>query len=336
MLSFTYGEAGIWGICGRCEKRPFHTERQRWDAVSVEYAYGEKFLHGHHAAGLVRKHNAQATVQGAISVDNGQTVSKVIRHPKDAETATRALLRLQEELSLLEQSAAALEASGAQDLVVSAAGDVEQLRSHVEAETDRLTAAERVHEKAVQIEKAAKVVANEMIGEQVDTVLPLLKELYRRLRPHADWREIEIDIAGQVRASLNFSVGDGKNPQFLFSSGQRRAAGLAFLLAVHLSRPWCGLEALLLDDPVQHVDDYRALNLIEVLAAVRRSGRQVIVSVQDAALADILCRRLRSTVEERGKRFDLETDLHGSAIISGEHEIPALSRTVFEIAEAVA
>lgn len=60
------------------------------------------------------------------------------------------------------------------------------------------------------------------------------------------WREIEADIAGQVRASLNFSVGDGKNPQFLFSSGQRRAAGLAFLLALHPSRPWCRLETLCL------------------------------------------------------------------------------------------
>jgi len=28
----------------------------------------------------------------------------------------------------------------------------------------------------------------------------------------------------------------------------------------------------LLDDPVQHIDDYRALNLVEVLAAIRRTG----------------------------------------------------------------
>ena len=64
--------------------------------------------------------------------------------------------------------------------------------------------------------------------------MPLLRELYRRLRPHADWVEIESDFGGKVRGSLNFTVGDGHNPQFLFSSGQRRAAGLAFLLAIHL------------------------------------------------------------------------------------------------------
>ena len=60
------------------------------------------------------------------------------------------------------------------------------------------------------------------------------------------------------------------------------AAGLAFLLAVHLSRPWCAWQSLLLDDPVQHIDDYRALNLVEVLTAIRRTGRQVIVAVEDS------------------------------------------------------
>jgi chromosome segregation protein len=48
---------------------------------------------------------------------------------------------------------------------------------------------------------------------------------------------------------------------------------------------WC-FEMKLLDDPVQHIDDYRALNLVEILAAIRRTGRQVIVSVEDTALAN--------------------------------------------------
>src|SRR5882757_3107124 len=123
------------------------------------------------------------------------------------------------------------------------------------------------------------------------------------------------------RGSLNFSVGDGCNPQFLFSSGQRRAAGLAFLLAVHLSRPWCRWQSLLLDDPVQHVDDYRALNLVEVLAAIRRSGRQVVVAVEDVALADVLCRRLRSSNEGGGRHFELRTATSGTAEISKRHDI---------------
>ena len=126
------------------------------------------------------------------------------------------------------------------------------------------------------------------------------------LRPHADWTEIDTDFGGKVRGSLNFSVGEGRNPQFLFSSGQRRAAGLAFLLAVHLSRPWCRWQSLLLDDPVQHVDDYRALNFVEVLRSHPPIGSSSpVVAVEDAALADVLCRRLRSIQTEPGRRYDL-------------------------------
>jgi hypothetical protein len=168
--------------------------------------------------------------------------------------ATQILFNRQEVFSTVEETLFTLENSRSQDRVSNLEARVEQLRSLVESEAARLNEAERSVEIAHQADNAVRQVANELLSEQFDTVLPLLKELYRRLRPHADWSEIEIDIAGKLRASLNFTVGEGYNPQFLFSSGQRRAAGLAFLLAVHLSRPWCALNTLMLDDPIQHID----------------------------------------------------------------------------------
>jgi ABC-type hemin transport system ATPase subunit len=164
--------------------------------------------------------------------------------------------------------------------------------------------------------------------------MPLLKELYRRLRPHANWAEIESDFGGKIRGSLNFTVGDGYNPQFLFSSGQRRAAGLAFLLAVHLSRPWCRWRSLLMDDPVQHIDDYRALNLVEVLTAIRRTGRQVIVAVEDISLANVLCRRLRSSTNDSGRHVELRTSATGTAEIVDVQDIYPMPRLVLRPARA--
>ena len=145
---------------------------------------------------------------------------------------------------------------------------------------------------------------------------------------------IESDFGGRVRASLNFTVGNGHNVQFLFSSGQRRAAGLAFLLAIHLSRRWCKWQSLLLDDPVQHIDDYRALNLVEVLAAIGRSGRQIVVAVENVALADLLCRRLRSSIGEIGRRFELRTSKTGSAEIASVEDIYLMPREVLRRAQA--
>jgi recombinational DNA repair ATPase RecF len=245
-----------------------------------------------------------------------------------------SILSRKEETATLDQALVMAQNSSAADRLLTTQTRVSNLRNSNEVEAARLDSLVRALEAAKQIDKANKVVANELLTEQFETVLPLLKELYLRLRPHSEWQEIETDIAGHVRASLNFTVGEGKNPQFLFSSGQRRTAGIAFLLAIHLSRPWCTFETLLLDDPVQHIDDYRALNLVEVLASIRRTGRQVIVAVEDDALADVLCRRLRSVIGDEGKRFEMAIGLDGSAKILSETQIHPLATSVMQMAEA--
>jgi ABC-type cobalamin/Fe3+-siderophores transport system ATPase subunit len=104
------------------------------------------------------------------------------------------------------------------------------------------------------------------------------------------------------------------------------------LLAVHLSRPWCKWQSLLLDDPVQHIDDYRALNLVEVLAAIRRTNRQIIVAVEDPALADLLCRRLRSATGDIGRVFEIHTSKTGAAEIASARDIYPMPRLVLRSA----
>jgi chromosome segregation protein len=254
--------------------------------------------------------------------------------PDNSDAAQSLVLTEQERLARLERALFILEASSAVDRVSTLESRVVALRERVDRETGKLGEAGKAMEAARQIDTSSKTVANQILAEQFDTVMPLLKELYRRLRPHADWTDIESDFGGKVRGSLNFTVGDGYNVQFLFSSGQRRAAGLAFLLAIHLSRRWCEWKTLLLDDPVQHIDDYRALNLVEVLAAIRRSGRQVIIAVEDTALADLLCRRLRSSIGEIGRRFELQTSKTGTTEVASIHDIYPMPREVLRRAQA--
>jgi DNA repair exonuclease SbcCD ATPase subunit len=252
----------------------------------------------------------------------------------DPVGAQQLIFAEREKLVQLERALSVLEASNAVDRVSTLESRVTNLRARTEQEAARLASVEKAMDSARQINNAAKTVANEILTEQFDTVMPLLRELYRRLRPHADWSEIESDFGGKVRGSLNFTVGDGRNPQFLFSSGQRRAAGLAFLLSVHLSRPWCRWKSLLMDDPVQHIDDYRALNLVEVLAAIRRTGRQVIIAVEDSALANVLCRRLRSANEDGGRHFELRTSSSGTAEIGHYQDIYPMPKLALRQAQA--
>lgn len=149
----------------------------------------------------------------------------------------------------------------------------------------------------------------------------MIEELYKRLRPHVEWTQIKYRLRGDVRRMLSFEVGEGLNPSFVFSSGQRRAAGLAFLLAVHLSRPWCNFESLVLDDPVQHVDDFRALNLTELLTSIRKEGRQILCCVEDEALGQLMCRRLRSGTETDGRFIRMQYDCESGVTKAEDLEI---------------
>jgi chromosome segregation protein len=203
-----------------------------------------------------------------------------------------------------------------------------------DATAERAALCQRALAATRSINKGVKRTNAEIIDERLSAISPLLNELYQRLRPHAHWHTIEYAIRGDVKRFLSLRVGENLNPQFVFSSGQRRAAGLAFLLSVYLSRPWCQWKTLVLDDPVQHIDDYRALHLVEVLAALRQDGRQIIC--EDAALADLLCRRLRSSFESPGRRFDLDAEPKDGSVIRRQADIHPPPNSILRTAAGLA
>ena len=182
---------------------------------------------------------------------------------------------------------------------------------------------------ASALHDAARRAGSETLDLRLDRVLPLMAELYGRLRPHPVWQDIEYSIRGDLRRFLSLQVGDGLNPQFLFSSGQRRATGLAFLLSINLSLAWSRWRSILLDDPVQHVDDFRTVNLAEVLAQLVANGRQVVVAVEDAALAELLARRMPVLGVGEASRLTLALGSEGSStIVRRSDPVPMLPNVV--------
>lgn len=216
-----------------------------------------------------------------------------------------------------------------------AAAQILDLEREAAVVRQRMTAAERILSEVgraqSQVRDASQTirrVQGELVDEQLAALSPLLVELYERLRPHIDWLKVRYNLRGDVRRMLSLEVGAGLNPNFIFSSGQRRAAGLAFLIAIFLSRSWCKLKTLVLDDPVQHVDDYRALHLTEVLAAVRRTGQQIICTVEDRALAELLARRLRSDFDDSGSVIELAYRPGDGAGVASIRALTPLARQV--------
>ena len=195
---------------------------------------------------------------------------------------------------------------------------------HVKAE-ERLGRMRRAEMRAQSIADATRRAAGETVSRRLERVLPLMSELYSRLRPHPIWSDIDYKIRGDVRRFLKLEVGNELNPQFIFSSGQRRATGLAFLLAVNLSLAWSRWKSILLDDPVQHVDDFRSVHLAEVLAQLVAGGRQIVCAVEDPALADLLCRRLPVMELGQARRISLGVNKDGALVKTADTVLPPLA-----------
>lgn len=239
----------------------------------------------------------------------------------DAAAIEKEIIMRRQKIIDIDNNLAILEVSKAIEKIIAIDRDIEiAQKKSLECERN-IERVEKAASRAKILYSTIRRVAGEIVDEQLSALSPLFSELYFRLRPHIDWPEINYHIRGDVRRFLSLRVGDNLNLRFMFSSGQRRATGLAFLLSVNLSLGWSKLKSLILDDPVQHIDDYRALHLAEVLSSIRLLKNQVICTVEDAALADLLCRRLRSAEGDEGLLINTEYSVGEGIKILSERKI---------------
>jgi chromosome segregation protein len=245
---------------------------------------------------------------------------------RELDQVKARIAQLRQEVGSAERDMRVLETLRLNAELENAKHEESRAKERLVAAQERSGRARKAEARAQALHDAARRAAGEILDRRLDRVLPLMSELYRRLRPHPVWREIEYSVRGDVRKFLKLKVGDELNPQFLFSSGQRRATGLAFLLSVNLSLAWSRWKTIMLDDPVQHVDDFRTVHLAELAAQLVADGRQIICSVEDAALAELLCRRLPVLGMHAAKRVTLGPDFEGDLIVSSERPLPMLPR----------
>ena len=271
---------------------------KRIDAIAAELAIREQQAAAARLE-LDRRHQLERVISAQIAA-NENTVLEFERQAAaislpsgaDLEVIQARSREIHSELETAQRDLRILENHRLNDDFARATQAELSSRLRLQRGQERFGRARRVETTAAALHDAARRAAAETLDLRLERVLPLMAELYARLKPHPIWQDIEYSIRGDVRRFLSLKVGDDLNPQFMFSSGQRRATGLAFLLSINLSLAWSRWRSVLLDDPVQHVDDFRAVHLTEVLSQLVESGRQVICAVEDPALADMMCRRL--------------------------------------------
>lgn len=221
-----------------------------------------------------------------------------------------------------------VDATGRTREIVSAESELAERRASTTQAERQLALARRTERDAQALHDGVRKAAGDAVTLRLERILPLITELYTRLRPHPTFGVIDYKMRGKVRRYLTFRVGEDINPQFVFSSGQRRATGLAFLIAVHLSIAWSKWKTLMLDDPVQHIDDFRSVHLAEVLGHLVSENRQIICAVEDPALAQLICRKMPIRTNGGGTRVTLGINDEGDVDVLESEELKGGSRRV--------
>lgn len=194
-------------------------------------------------------------------------------------------------------------------LALSRAGDqrtIEELRQEINAAEASLALedADLAHrmcagDLAQRVIEALRESASQVVAERVSEIEPMLKEMYGRIDVHPAFR-----VAGFLASSARgrgqlstivrdpFSGVECDAPATVLSSSQMNTLAVCAFLSLNLGMANPPLQAAILDDPLQSLDDINLLGLVDLLRRAK-DKRQLCVSTHDARFGDLLARKLR-------------------------------------------
>jgi len=221
-------------------------------------------------------------VDTALAQANAQLQAQI-------STAEAAISTRVTALTALNQYAASLEtlADATETQITTIAAQARIAKALADANT--------VREKAKTVSDAAERVRSAIVKRVFNTSLNRTwRDLFVRLAPSEDFVpkfRIPPGERGKVEAVLETEHRSGLAsgpPGAMLSQGNLNTAALTLFLALHLSvpqrTPW-----LVLDDPVQSMDDVHVAQFAALLRTLSKgAGRQVVVAVHERALFDYL------------------------------------------------
>lgn len=161
-------------------------------------------------------------------------------------------------------------------------------------ERDALAAAQSLRSNAKELSDSAVMVRKGLLEAVFsDTLNTLWDSLFAWLAPHETFHPA-FSPPEIVRRKLHLGMQTNTDsgtfcaPGSVLSAGNLNTAALTMFLALNLVQQ-ARMPMLLLDDPVQSMDDVHLVNLAAMLRALQRdAGRQLVIAVHEKALFDYL------------------------------------------------
>jgi DNA repair exonuclease SbcCD ATPase subunit len=181
----------------------------------------------------------------------------------------------------------------------------EALALTVESSAAAVAARRETGELAGRILETLRTSAEQLVQAQLSQIEPLVERVYARVDPHPAFRRVQLSSRFEhSRGRISTSVEDTlanvvvKRPGTVLSSSQLNALAVSIFLAFNLGVLKRPLDSVLLDDPLQSLDDVNLLGLVDLLRRTKQR-RQLIVSTHDPRFAALLERKLRPGADTR-------------------------------------
>ena len=148
-----------------------------------------------------------------------------------------------------------------------------------------------------QLSDAAAKARVDVTTARFAAIEPLVTDIYSRLDPHPAFKIIGFKHDLYYRKGTSTPVvsdivaGVDADPLIVFSASQANIAALSYFLAMSLGAGERALPFVLLDDPLQSMDDVNVLGFAD-LCRFLRADRQLVLSTHDRRFANLLRRKL--------------------------------------------
>ena len=185
-----------------------------------------------------------------------------------------------------------------------ATGELERAESQLQnartALGERLIASKRNALQATRLDQLSNAVKRarvEVTTARFAAIEPLVTDIYSRLDPHPTFKAIGFkhDMyygKGTSRPFVSDVTADVEaDPLIVFSASQANIAALSYFLAMSLGAGERALPFVLMDDPLQSMDDVNVLGFADLCRFVR-AERQLVISSHDRRFANLLRRKL--------------------------------------------
>jgi len=191
--------------------------------------------------------------------------------------------------------------------------EVETTRLKLHREDTELGKRTATGEEAQRVIEALREAASRVVTERVKEIEPLLSDIYSRIDVHPAFRVVRfLASISRGRGQLATVVSDplsqiqSDSPATVLSSSQMNALAVCTFLSLNLGVTRPPLDAAILDDPLQSLDDINLLGLMDLLRRTK-DQRQLFVSTHDSRFGQLLARKLRpGSPDQRTVVIELE------------------------------